>query len=310
MDVKGKVTIPCFAALLACAHARTPGQRAMIGRKDCRELLVAADGARASGDLDLASDLAGACPKEQLDKLVAESSPAAGLLACGRSAAAGRRRCDTRTVTDLESRLQPHLTLGHADETVAMDPLIALALEIAGKELNISWNGSDPDVVVGKLNVSIEHVTTSTIATVPDVNGRQKHVPATQHRFVAKAAAQVELGEKTRVLRAQDEARDLTWPAAPRYQVAPKPDPQVPPETELKKRAALAWLRSLQKALAMNPPETVDVDDEKGCVAYGLALNLTAGDDTAAARGEGDPDRIAACEKLLGEPPGAGIPVP
>ncbi|HEY2030985.1 MAG TPA: hypothetical protein VGH20_17430, partial [Myxococcales bacterium] len=282
----------------------------MLGRKDCRELLLAADAARAADDAELASDLAGACPKAQLDTLIADASPSQALLLCGRSAAAGHRACDARAVADLEARLQPHLTLGHSDEQIAIDPLIALALEMAGKELNISWNGSDPDVVVGKLNVSIEHVTTRTVATVPDAMGNQKHVPATQHRFVAKAACQVELGDKTRVVRAQDEARDLTWQALPHFQIAPKPDPQVPPEQELKKRAALAWLRTLQKALAMNPPETVDVDDEKGCVAYGLALNLTAGDDTAAARGDGDPDRIAACEKLLGEPPGAGIPVP
>lgn len=308
--MKVTFTIPCLAALLSCAHARTPGERALLARKDCGELLLSADAARAEGNEDLASDLAGACPKAQLDQLVSQASPAQALLLCGRSSAAGHRACDARTVTDLESRLQPHLTLGHSDEQIAIDPLIALALDAAGKELNISWNGSDPDVVVGKLDVSIEHVTTPTIATVPDAMGKEKHVAATQHRFVAKATCQVELGDKTRVVRAQDEARDLTWQALPHAQIAPKPDPQVPPEAELKKRAALVWLRTLQKSLAMNPPETVDVDDDKGCVAYGLALNLTAGDDTAAARGDGDPDRIAACEKLLGEPPGAGIPVP
>jgi len=54
----------------------------------------------------------------------------------------------------------------------------------------------------------------------------------------------------------------------------------------------------------------VDVDDDRGCIAYGLALNSSAGDENAAAQGQGDSDRIAACEKLLGLPPGAGIPVP
>jgi hypothetical protein len=299
----------CIAAL-ACAHARTPEQRAMMSRKDCRELLLAADRARADGDADLASDLAGACEKDDLSRLVAQATPAQALLLCGRTAAAGKAHCDARTLVDLKSRLQPRLTLGPPDETIAIDPLIALALEVVGGELNLSWNGSDPDVVIGKLDVHIEHVTSSTVATVEDVKGKKQHIPATQHRFVAKAACQVELGDKTRVLRAQDESRDLTWSAPPHWQVPPKPEPQVPGEDELKRRAALAWLRMLGKALAMNPPETVDLDDDKGCVAYGLALNLSAGDDGAAAQGLGDPDRVAACERLLGEPAGAGIPVP
>jgi hypothetical protein len=44
--------------------------------------------------------------------------------------------------------------------------------------------------------------------------------------------------DKTRVLRAQEETRDMTWNALPRYQVAPKTDPSVPDEAELKKRVA------------------------------------------------------------------------
>jgi hypothetical protein len=39
-------------------------------------------------------------------------------------------------------------------------------------------------------------------------------------------------------------------------------------------------------------------------------LNLAAGDSSAASSGAGDPAKVAACEKLLGEPAGAGIPVP
>jgi hypothetical protein len=70
------------------------------------------------------------------------------------------------------------------------------------------------------------------------------------------------------------------------------------------------WLRALAKALAAAPPEAVNVADDKGCVAYGLSINLTSGDASAAASGVGDPAKIAACEKLLGEPAGAGIPVP
>jgi hypothetical protein len=295
---------------LACAHARTPEQQALIKRGDCTELLAAADSARANGDQVLAGDLAKACPKDQLGKLTSAATPAQALLLCGRTAAAGHRVCDARTVVDLRARLQPHLALGPSDEAISIDPLIALALEILGKELNFTWSADNPDVVVGKLVVNIEHVTSSTVATVPDSKGKNQHIPATQHRFVAKAAGQVELGDKTRVLRAQDETRDLTWQALPRVSVAPKTDLNVPAEDELKKRAALAWLRVLGKALSANPPETVDVDDDKGCIAYGLALNSSAGDENAAAQGQGDSDRIAACEKLLGLPPGAGIPVP
>jgi hypothetical protein len=76
----------------------------------------------------------------------------------------------------------------------------------------------------------------------------------------------------------QEETRDLTWNALPRYQVAPKTDPSVP--------------------------------DDRGCVAHGLLLDSSVGDENAAAQGNGDTEHIAACEKLLGLPPGAGIPVP
>jgi len=78
----------------------------------------------------------------------------------------------------------------------------------------------------------------------------------------------------------------------------------------MKRRVAVAWFRALAKTLAAAPPEAVDVTDDKGCVAYGLSLNLASGDPGAAAKGAGDPAKIAACEKLLGEPAGAGIPVP
>jgi hypothetical protein len=306
--------LPCLLLATlgaACAHGpRTPEEKALIARKDCKELLLAADAARAKGERRWARRLSQSCPNDQFSQLLDNATPAQALLLCGRAAAAENRRCDARTVGELQGRLQPRLSLGPSDEEIAIDPLIKVALDQLGSELNFTWNGSDPDVIVGKLTVTIEHATSNTVATVPDVKGKNQHVPAIQHRFVARVAGQVELGAKTRVLRAQDEARDLTWQALPRYQVAPKPSPQVPAEEELKKRAALAWLRVLGKALAMNPPETVDVDDEKGCVAYGLALNLSAGNDSAAALGLGDPDRVAACEKLLGEPPGAGIPVP
>ena len=78
----------------------------------------------------------------------------------------------------------------------------------------------------------------------------------------------------------------------------------------MKKRAVLSWLRALAKSIAAAPPEGIDASDAKGCVAYGLSLNLAAGDPSAAASGAGDPEKVAACEKILGEPVGAGIPVP
>lgn len=92
--------------------------------------------------------------------------------------------------------------------------------------------------------------------------------------------------------------------------VAAKFEPQVPAEAELKRRAALSWVTTMAKALAAAPPEAVDVSDARGCVAYGLSLNLLSGDPAAAANGFGEPAKVTACEKLLGEPAGAGIPVP
>jgi hypothetical protein len=298
------------ALLLACAHARTPQQEAMIQRGDCAELLLAADAARASQQPELAAALASACSADKLSELVDKSAPEQGLLWCGRAAAAGARGCEPLRVDELASRLNPHLTVGPPDASTPPDPLLGAALDQIGKDLNLAWNAEDPDVIVGQLTVVVDHSTGSTTASVADAKGRQVRVPATLHRFVAKAEAQVELGTKTRTLRAQNEARDITWEAAPRLAVAARFEPSVPPEAELKKRAAVAWLRALAKALAANPPEGVDVSDAKGCVAYGLSLNLNSGDPAAAAHGAGEPARIAACEKLLGEPAGAGIPVP
>lgn len=302
---------PLTAVLvLACAHARSPEQDAMIKRGNCAELLKAADAARAAGKPDLASDLAAACPAEKLSALVDSAPPEQALLWCGRDAAAQQKGCDSSHVAALEAKLSPHLTLGPSDPATPIDPLLGAALAQLGPELNLSWDANDPDVVVGKLAVSVEHATGATIASVPDAKGKLVRVPATQHRFLARAEGQVDLGSKTRTLRAQEEARDVTWEAAPKLAVPAKFEPAVPPEAELKQRAALSWLRTLAKALAANPPEGVNVTDAKGCVAYGLSLNLTAGDSAAAANGAGEPAKVAACEKLLGEPPGAGIPVP
>jgi hypothetical protein len=297
------------ALLLACAHGPSKAQKAMIARGDCKELLLAADRARAQQDPDLAAGLAAGCTDDKLTALVDAAPPAEALLWCGRAAAAQQKGCEAARVAELAAKLSPHLTIGPPDESTPLDPLLAAALDEVGKDLNLSWDAEDPDVVVGKLTVSMEHATTPSFTTV-EVKGKKVRVPATQHRFVARAEAQVALGSKTRTLRANEEARDFTWEAAPKLAVAAKFAPSVLPEAELKHRAALAWVRALAKALAANPPEGVEVADEKGCVAYGLSLNLSAGDPAAAASGSGDPAKIAACEKLLGEPPGGGIPVP
>jgi hypothetical protein len=53
--------------------------------------------------------------------------------------------------------------------------------------------------------------------------------------------------------------------------VAAKFEPQVPPEAELKRRAALSWVKSLAKALVAAPPEALDVSDARGCAACGLS---------------------------------------
>lgn len=298
------------ALLLACAHARTPEQQAMVTRGDCAELLHAADAARAAREPLLAADLSSACTHDKLVELLDRSSPEQALLFCGRAAAAGQQGCDQPRIAGFASHLNPRLTLGPADETTLPDPLLTAALNEIGKDLNLSWSAQDPDVVVGKLTVVVDHSTTSTTATATDAKGRKVRVPATQHRFVARAEAQVELGSKTRMLRAQEEARDDTWEAVPRQAVAARFDPAVPPVEELKRRAAAAFLRTLARALAANPPEGVEVNDARGCVAYGLSLNLNSGDPLAAAHGVGEPAKIAACETLLGEPAGAGIPVP
>jgi hypothetical protein len=302
------------ALFLSCTHGPTPEQAAMIKRGDCKELLLAADGARAKALPDLAGELASGCSQDRFAALVDKSEAPEALLWCGRAKAAapleGKPACDPKRISELASHLNPHLTLGPPDEGTVADPVLLGVLETVGKDLNLSWDAEEPDVMVGKLNLVVDHLTSSTVATVTDAKGNKQRVPATQHRFVAKADAQVELGGKTRVLRASEEARDLTWNAVPRQGVAAKPEPAVPSEDELKKRGATAWVRALAKALAAAPPEAVNVSDARGCVAYGLSLNMTSGDSGAAASGSGDPAKIAACETLLGEPAGAGVPVP
>jgi hypothetical protein len=298
------------AVLAACAHGPDTGHRALMQRGDCAELLRAADEARARDQGDLAAELAASCAPDRFSALIEKATPAQALLWCGRAAAAQRRLCDADRVSQLAGRLHPRVTIGPPDEGMVPEPMLAAALAEIGPELNLDWNAISPDVVVGTFSVSLDHVTAGTSTTVPDAKGVQQRVPATQHRFVARALAQVGLSGKTRMLQATEEARDLTWDSSARPAIAAKFEPRVPPAEELKKRATLGWLRALAKALAASPPEAVDVTDDRGCVAYGLSLNLASGDPGAAASGAGEPAKIAACEHLLGEPAGAGIPVP
>lgn len=300
--------------LLGCAHKRTPAAQALVARGDCRELLQAADAARAQANLDAASDLAQACSQDKLAALVAAAPPEQALLWCGRKGAAqqgsDKPACDAKTVSELAGRLRPRLRVGPADSSAPPDPVLSAAIGELAQETNLLYDAAAPEVFVGRLSLSVDHGTSATLALAPDARGKNQRVPGTQHRFVARAEAQVELSGKTRVLRASDEARDTTWEAAPKLAVAARFEPAVPPVDELRHRAALAWVRALAKALAAAPPEGIEPTDARGCVAYGLSLNLGSGDPFAAAAGRGDPAKIAACETLLGEPAGAGIPVP
>ena len=207
------------------------------------------------------------------------------------------------------ARLKPHLTLG-PPEPADPDPFLGAALAQLGSELNLAWDAEDPDVILGKLSITVDHLTNPTVTTVIAANGAKQRIPAMQHRFLARAAAQVELGEHTRTLHVSEEACDATWDALPKIAGQSKFAPSVPAPEELKRRAVFAWVRALARALASEPPEVIEVVDDTSCVAYGLALNINAGNPLAAANGLGDADKIETCEKLLGEPPGAGIPVP
>jgi hypothetical protein len=301
--------------LLRCTHVLTPMQQQVKKRGACREILAAADEARIAGDPRAAHDLALGCDQDRFLALVSAAPPAEALLLCGRARAAqqgsgDKPSCDGTRVDDLAARLRPHITIGPPDPTPHPEPALAAALAQLGAELNLAWDGEDPMVIVGRLTIAVEHQLVSTYASVPDATGRRRSVPATQHRLVARAEGQAELNDQTRTLRVNEEARDVAWDAVPRLGVAGRPEPQLPPEDALRTRAAAAWLRVLARNLAQSPPEGVDTDDARGCVAYAMALRAQTGDPDAAANGWGDAERVAACEKLLGLLHGAGLPLP
>src|SRR5438132_4143788 len=123
--------------------------------------------------------------------------------------------CDSATVASLASQLHPRLTIGPPDPGISPAPELAAAPAELGPSYNLAWEPQDPDVVVGRLVISVDHATTGTIVNVPDTNDAKQRVAATQHRFVARPQAEVVLGGRTRLLRAVEETRDVTWPASP-----------------------------------------------------------------------------------------------
>ena len=135
-------------------------------------------------------------------------------------------------------------------------------------------------------------------------------VEAILHRRQARAEVQVELGTRTRTLHATEESRDTTWEAEPRFAIAARFTPQIDSAEVLKTRAVIALVRNVERALRQTPPESIDPTDAQGCLAYGMALGVATGDRTAAAKGQGDEAKIGFCERILGMPAGAGIPVP
>lgn len=309
------LALAALAALAACAHRRTPAQDALLQRGDCLELLAASDQARAEGDHPSAKDLASGCPQDGLDKLLgAEKDPAKALLLCGRVRAAvgqgGKPLCSPARVVEWEEQLHPLLRIGPADETARADPLLMAALQELGPKVNLVYDPRDPQVIIGRMIVTFDHTTSRAMAQAPDPAGKTHQVPGVQHRLIAKAEAQVELAGRTRTLRANEQARDTTWNASPKFEVKAKPEPDVPSEAELRREAVANWVKALAKALASTPPESVDTVDLKSCLAYGIALAAATGNPNAGVDGVGDRGKTARCEQLLGMPPGGGIPTP
>ncbi len=304
------------ACLLACAARRTPDQLALMGRKDCKELLLAADQARVAGDKGLARDLAQACPQAGLDALAANAgAPAASLLWCGRARAALTDRsdkpsCAGEKVIGWMQELKPALTLGPADPAADRDPLLIAGIAAVGQELHLGYDHDDPVVYIGQIRVTIDRSDQDTLTRAPDPNGKKHQIAAQLHRLAARAEAQVEIGSKTRTMHASEESKDVTWAAEPRFAIPARFEPQLAEEEELKMRAVKSLLRTIARSLASSPPEAIETDDAPGCMAYGIAIAAATGDRTSAANRIGDEEKLDACEKILGVVEGGGIPVP
>jgi len=298
----------------ACAGVKlSPAQESLRASGDCEKLLLAADAARAQGDKKLGAALLEGCSQESFNKLLEVARPALALLWCGRAQAVlgreGKPGCDFKQVGLLKESLRPKLSLGPPDPSNTPDPTLVATLEAIGPELNLIF-AADPDVIVGKIQITLEEQTTQGFTTVTDPSGHRRQVPSTNHRKVARCQAQVELLSKTRTLRASEETRSTSWDAEPRWKIPAHHETPPLSDDELKKKATESWLRAVAKALWLSPPETVDTDDDRGCVAYGIALNAQSGNPDAAAERRGDTAKIDKCETILGEPKGGGIPVP
>jgi len=256
--------------------------------------------------------MAEACPKEQLSKLLDAGLAGAGIaaLAAAWPPPATPPAMPLR-VHDLKTRLAPHLTLGHADEQTSIDPLIALALCDPGQGAQLSpGTGPTRTVVVGQA-------------------GGQHRARDQQHGGHRRGRQGQEPAHPRHPAPLRGPRRRNSWSWATRSRTLPRPGrgarphlagpypallrlrrrtyPSVPEEGELKKRAAVAWLRLLGTALAVNPPETVDVDDDRGLRRVWPCAQLERG--RSERRGRRDrATRIGsrACEKLLGETAGRG----
>ena len=305
-----------LALSASCAGVRAPSELAMMKRADCKELFAAADRARAKGNKPLARALVTACPQAGLDALVNEAkTPAEAFLWCGRARAALAERieapsCDAARIFNLTGELRPMLTLGPADPDAAPDPLLKAALAAVGPDVHLAYDHADPVVYIGEVKVSIDESDSETTVKTQDPKGVARTVSAVLHRRQARAEVQVELGTRTRTLHATEESRDTTWDAEPRFAIAARFTPHIDSAEELKIRAVNGLVRNVERALRLTPPEAIDPTDAAGCLAYGIALAVATGDRVAASNGQGDEAKIEACEKILGLPVGAGIPVP
>src|SRR5262249_25182991 len=163
------------AVAFACAHALTPEQEAAVKRGDCSELLRAADVARAQELFTVAEELAKGCAQGRLTALVSTATPADALLWCGRAKAARAEAFrGPATVGQAAAQLHPKLTVGPPDPDSPIEPSLAAALKQIGPDYNLGWDADDPDVIVGRLGIYIEHATNTSTAVVTDAKGAKQ----------------------------------------------------------------------------------------------------------------------------------------
>src|SRR3954470_16008622 len=158
------LSLTVAVCLCACGHHRSPAEEALLRRGDCAELLRAADEARALAEPALAKDLADGCSQDRLIDLAGRLAPEEGLLLCGRASACGAKAsCNADLVGKLTASLHPGISVGPPDPADRADPLVLQALAELGPAFNLSWSAEDPDLVVGKLSVTVERTQTATV---------------------------------------------------------------------------------------------------------------------------------------------------